>query len=217
MSSTRLINDTCAVENDLKRSVGAGNYFVGAPRQDCQTCFPANPGTFVKQVNLGPIQNDISGSKCQNVDNVEISSRLLGLSTPLTKCKEIKKPVCEKLIKKQECPRFIGTEDTRLSNPPSTLKGTGWNRWEWLCKNPQKNIFVPFDFNISNRIVAKDNHRPVIPTPINQSPSLPPLNFSDEPYVSPWMHCKPKSVCNSDESSLPSGVYWRKCDTINKY
>ena len=32
-------------------------------------------------------------------------------------------------------------EETRQSNPPCNLRGTGWNRWEWLCKNPQKHIF----------------------------------------------------------------------------
>ena len=57
-------------------------------------------------------------------------------------------------------------EDTRLSNPPCTLRGTGWNRWEWLCQDPQEEL-RPFDFNISNRIAAKDAHRPCIPIPIS--------------------------------------------------
>ena len=67
-------------------------------------------------------------------------------------------------------------ENTRLSNPPATLRGTGWNRWEWLCENPQKRSLVPFDYNINNRLVTKDNHRPLVPNPIDQSVFLPPQN-----------------------------------------
>ena len=52
---------------------------------------------------------------------------------------------------------FTSSEDTRLSNPPSTLRGTGINRWEWLCKNPQTDIEEPFDYQISSRILSKIN------------------------------------------------------------
>ena len=31
-----------------------------------------------------------------------------------------------------------------------------------------------FDFNINNRLIVKDNHRPCVPRPIDQSPALPP-------------------------------------------
>ena len=48
----------------------------------------------------------------------------------------------------------IPAEDTRLSNPSCNLRGTGWNRWEWLCLNPQEKVEVPFDYNISNRIIV---------------------------------------------------------------
>ena len=67
-------------------------------------------------------------------------------------------------------------ENTRLSNPASTLRGTGWNRWEWLCENPQKRSIVPFDLNINERLVLKDNHRPLVPKPLDQSVFLPPQN-----------------------------------------
>ena len=36
----------------------------------------------------------------------------------------------KELISFDNC--FKGSEDTRLSNPPCNLRGTGWNRWEWL-------------------------------------------------------------------------------------
>ena len=56
-------------------------------------------------------------------------------------------------------------EDTRLSNPPCNLRGTGWNRFMPLCLDPQKNILFPGDYQIPTRLIFKDNHRPCVPTP----------------------------------------------------
>jgi len=58
----------------------------------------------------------------------------------------------------------FNTEDTRLSNPPATLRGTGVNRFETLCFNPQEKIFFPGDYHVPTRLVFRDNHRPCIPS-----------------------------------------------------
>lgn len=69
----------------------------------------------------------------------------------------------------------FNTEDTRLSNPPSTLKGTGVNRFQPLCFNPQEKIFFPGEYHTSTRLVFRDNHRPCIPSlKTISAPPLPP-------------------------------------------
>ena len=68
---------------------------------------------------------------------------------------------------------FYHSVESRYSHPASTLRGTGFNRWEWLCFNPQEKAAIPFDCYIPNRILVKDNHRPCIPTPIDYRPLLP--------------------------------------------
>jgi len=57
---------------------------------------------------------------------------------------------------------FFPTEDTRLSNPSTNLRGTGWNRFNPLCKNPQENIDFPGTQQVSTRLLFKDNHRPSV-------------------------------------------------------
>ena len=57
---------------------------------------------------------------------------------------------------------FLKTNYTRLNNP-CDLKEIGINRWEWLCKNPQDNVNIPFDYFINTRTLIKDNHRPCVP------------------------------------------------------
>ena len=56
-------------------------------------------------------------------------------------------------------------DDTRLNNPASNLRGTGWNRFEALCRNPQENVTFPGAYLIPTRLVVKDNHRPVVKKP----------------------------------------------------
>ena len=50
-------------------------------------------------------------------------------------------------------------ESTLLSNPPQNLRGTGWNRFEWLCLDPQDRVLIPFDHNINNRIDVNLYHK----------------------------------------------------------
>jgi len=45
---------------------------------------------------------------------------------------------------------------THLVDPPCTLRGTGINRWEWLCENPQENVMVPFEYLVDSRHASKD-------------------------------------------------------------
>ena len=60
---------------------------------------------------------------------------------------------------------FFPTEDTRLSNPSTNLRGTGWDRFNPLCKNPQDHIDFPGTQMVSTRLLFKDNHRPSVINP----------------------------------------------------
>jgi hypothetical protein len=73
------------------------------------------------------------------------------------------RPGDNNLVNFKNC--FFPTEDTRLSNPATNLRGTGWNRFENLCKNPQEQITFPGEYMTSTRLVFKDNHRPSVVQP----------------------------------------------------
>jgi hypothetical protein len=108
---------------------------------------------------------------------IDVDSELMGITRKSTNCPSGKfipkgEDYCKTKMPK-DC-YGLSREDTKLSNPPCTLRGTGWNRWEWLCMNPQDKALIPFDFNINNRLVVKDNHRPCVPSPLDQFEALPP-------------------------------------------
>jgi hypothetical protein len=44
----------------------------------------------------------------------------------------------------------------RLTNPPCTLRATGWNRWQPMPHNPQLTFETPFDFFIPARDLDKE-------------------------------------------------------------
>ncbi len=60
---------------------------------------------------------------------------------------------------------FFPTEDTLLNNPKSTLRGTGWNRFDVLCKDPQEKVFFPIPQNENTRLMVKDSFRTAVVRP----------------------------------------------------
>jgi hypothetical protein len=79
----------------------------------------------------------------------------------------------EKLFHLTECKN--STDYTRISNPTCTLRGTGVNRFQPLCLNPQDEDrwLHPSEVGISYRMVVKDNHTPCIPNLVDPTPALP--------------------------------------------
>lgn len=75
-------------------------------------------------------------------------------------------------VNEVEKKEIIEQLDTRMTNPPSTLRGTGFNRWNWVCDGAPLS-FPEFDSSISSRILAKDYHKPIISIPVDQSSALP--------------------------------------------
>ncbi len=196
MSSNRLPYDTCAYKQQLAESIGVGVYQLGKPNNSCEPCYADDPRIMLQSQGVSISKHNL----------VDVDSELMGITRNASRCPERQyMPACDadglcgasggvnakcavgaKLcvshqknpIKYENC--FKGSRDTRLDNPPSTLRCTGWNRWEWLPLNPQDKVEIPFDFQIDTKLIAKDNHRPCIRFPMDQSQALPPQNNSTE-------------------------------------
>lgn len=206
MSFNRLKNDTCTYKYDLKQTAGPGDYMLSEPNIECLTCFQANP-----EIRLSNnIRRSTGVSTCRPHPLIDVDSEMKNIYRPATNCPSGKyrgEPFCDSLQNFPDCAEpGKKTEPTRLSNPPCTLRGTGWNRWEWLCLNPQDKALVPFDFNISGRIVAKDNHRPCIPKPLTDM-ALPP---TPQKFISPYS-------CAATAQPDHFSTQWRECQTYSGY
>lgn len=198
MSFNRLNYDTDTYRQELNQSIGPGAYAINPPPVSCTPCYPY-PSTIRLQHTGASVQKDIfmidvdselqglfrksskdpskqyvpccDGATCSTGEpcGQGVSGSCKSKEVPLKRGERFGD---QNLVHWKDC--MVPAVNTRLEDPPCTLRGTGWNRWENLCLNPQERVEVPFDWNISNRLVVKDNHRPLIPNPISQKAALPP-------------------------------------------
>lgn len=205
MSFTKLPYDSCAYTKDLQESEDVGKYMLNTPKNDCgENCFHPSPHVRLDKKNIG---------MCKNKLIVDVHSELLGLNMKLSECpskRTIDPLYCENAFLKDCENTFLAAEETKISNPPGTLRGTGWNRWEWLCTNPQDNAIVPFETNIQNKTIVKDNHRPCLPTLKNSDPVLP---NDDNVCITDKGQAFDKMYDNEEQVPF---IHWRPCCEINK-
>jgi hypothetical protein len=214
MSLNKLSYDKCSYEQVLGESLGPGFYQLTTPPNSCKPCHSTDPRIRLQSTGVS-LNRDSS--------LVDIDSELLGITRNASSCSSRKFNPYDQCLKDSklcievektpidfdDC--FINTEDTRLSNPPCNLRGTGWNRWEWLCKNPQENIEEPFDTLIDSRTLSKINHRPCVPTPIDQYEVYPDVNEKEECDTIIGI----KNTCAVPTS--PPSIQWQSLDRINNY
>jgi hypothetical protein len=196
MSFSRLNYDNCAYGKSIQESTSVGNYMLESPLNNCNECFFDSPNIRMAKSGV---------AICTKSPLIDIDSELMGLKRTASKCVKSPLPNCEQKELKSCTNTFMVSEDTKLSNPPCTLRGTGWNRWEWLCENPQKHADIPFVTMISDKTLAKDNHRPLIPNVVNTSNK-----------VSNNMSCMLDSPNIIDAQTVPF-VHWRSCEEIARY
>jgi hypothetical protein len=179
----------------------------------CSPCFADSP-----HVRVGRGAPPPGTERCSAAELVDVDSELLGITRRASRCPSKryqgegpgKMPPCKRSRRNSACDRaaelFIAPEETRLSNPPCTLRCRGWNRWEFLCRNPQELVLPAFQRDVSYRLVVKDNHRPCVTQPMDQSRSLPAPD-------APCPHgMRPESwACGRDNTTAPPSVTWTPC------
>lgn len=231
MSFNRLNYDTCEYKQNLAESIGPGDYMINKPNISCEPCYPFPPSIRLQHTGASVDMNQYMIDTDSELLGLTRKASKCPAKKYLPKCIYCKtnagepcgqgvaascKSCKDELKRGSRCPDNnlthwkdcgIPAEETRTSNPPCNLRGTGWNRWEWLCLNPQAKVETPFDWNISNRIVVKDNHRPCVPTPISPAPSLPKGGS---------ISCEPtQPVCGVP--SNPPSVHWQCTNNLNQY
>lgn len=170
-NDTRLKYDLGSYQESLARSIYPGIYQLNSPYNDCTDCgviVPDDP--FIRYQGYG--QNTCTMKKA-----VDDSTELLGLNYKNSKCNRnsytpnsYTSNGCKTKINTNTRNCAIPTESCRLSNPPCTLKETGINRYDPLFWNPQSHAIEDFDrIGINYRMVAKDNHVPLIEKPLDNN------------------------------------------------
>lgn len=215
-SLNHLRYDEGAYRADLGQSRGPGAYILETPTPHCKPCFADDARM---------IQGTSGHTECADRPLVDIDSDLMGITrkasrSPSCKFSPSSTPQC-KTITVPDCSSVVlAVQDTRLNNPASTLRCTGWNRWQWLCRDPQEHAIQEFETGIDTTILTKDNHRPLISVPLDQTVFLPPRKYENPDQSAPaW---QPPS-CGKDNEYDPNAfmnpipnMHWRSCKEVSR-
>ena len=189
MSFTRFHDDPCRIEKQLQESTGLGKYMLNTPGTGDKPYFMEDP--FIRMQKWG-------GNLRTNTINLE--SDLKGLTRETNRdC--MKKNNYEKhrvKSRQMKYPSHIpSTEQTRATNPAWQIRDLEQVDWYTLPLNPQENTCMPFQNNLSTRILEKDNFipsAPCIPTG-NQDP-IPMAPFVANPTTATKSSlCTGRNIC----------------------
>jgi len=149
--------------DDQRISTYAGRYAF-TPYRTCYETFPVNATTRIQESGNGWV----SGKW-----RTEVESDLMGVGRPSSRWRDTKL-----LYNPETNPmntagytnapdESFGNTFNRLTNPPCTLRATGWNRWQPLFHDPQATVETPFDHHIPSRDIDKYKNRTHIPAAKN--------------------------------------------------
>lgn len=179
MAHNRVRDDVGEYRQALLESTGPSRYMLNLPRARTRsTPITSDPRASVQGFPV---------AHCSKMSLIDADSELLGITRRLGLCDASKydprrdgdmcRAVASGLHVPLNQPTDLDSEDCRMSNPPCTLRGTGINRFEWLCRDPQETALPPFGTPVEERRMAKDNHRPLVESPIRDG-AVPPAPAS---------------------------------------
>ena len=161
-SMTRYKHDTAKMAENNDISTGPGRWALGVPNAYGNAAYVPNVTTINQKWGAA---HDMSSTKT----DVESDLRNLARPTVRTTCGQYQPG--EKVRTLTAMPEVeIPQTSSHLVDPPCTLRGTGINRWAWLCENPQENVMVPFEHLVDSRHSSKDAIYDQLVGPMDRSP-----------------------------------------------
>lgn len=139
--------------DDMRITSYAARYYLNPPDANCPVSFPVDA-----TIRLQASGNSWPAGKWKT----DVESDLKGINrygNRVASKKGVYDPLKNELNNTPYQPapdESFPTVFNRLNNPPCTLRGTGWNRWEALPHQPQLTFETPFDFFIPSRDLDKE-------------------------------------------------------------
>jgi hypothetical protein len=166
-SMTRYRHDNGKMIENNEISTGPGRWALGVPNAYGNAAFVATPTTINQRWGAS---HDMTSTKT----DVESDLKNLGRPTVRTTCGQYQpeqgQAIANRLTAMPEAD-FPQTA-SHLVDPPCTLRGTGINRWQWLCENPQENVMMPFEYLVDSRHAAKDAVYTAMDKPLESSKAV---------------------------------------------
>jgi len=162
MANTRINYDVCRTKKMLQQSTDPGRYILNVPGNGAKPCYMEDPQIRIQKWGANLRTNSIN-----------LESELIGLGPNtgnkrflsrdcLVKDQYQKYNVTSEQIEYPSCNNLY-TEESRAIMPAWTARDLEQVDWYTLPLNPQENTCIPFQNNVSTRILEKDYFVPDYP------------------------------------------------------
>ena len=158
---TRSKYDDFHQADDMRITSYALRYTLDKPSHQCGASFVVDPTTRIQQ-------NGAGASFPDGMYRTDVESDLKNINRVGTRirCEQMQyNPTTNQLntVPLKSVPdASFPQEFSHLTNPPCTLRSSGWNRWLSLPHQPQATFETPFDFLIPSRTLDKERCKPKI-------------------------------------------------------
>ena len=149
MANTRFYYDDCRTKKRLQESTGPGRYMLDVPGNGSNPCYIEDPQIIIQKWGANLRTNTINLESDLMGVNRQIGRDCLGKDNYKNYNVEnqaIQYPNCNNLF----------TEQSRATNPAWWYRDLEQVDWYTLPLNPQENTCMPFQNNLSTRILEKD-------------------------------------------------------------
>jgi hypothetical protein len=164
MANTRFYYDPCRTKKSLQQSTDPGRYILNVPGNGADPCYIEDPQIIIQKwganlrTNTINLESDLMGINRKTSRDCLGKDLYTNYNVPNS---AIQYPTCSNLF----------TEQSRAIMPAWTARDLEQVDWYTLPLNPQENTCLPFQNNLSTRVLEKDYHMPFQLTPLCTDPN----------------------------------------------
>ena len=171
MAFTRFKYDDCRTKKSLQQSTDPGRWVLNVPGNGDSPYYMEDPYIIPQKWGANLRTNTIN-----------LESDLLGVNRNLNrdclgKDEYQKYNVPNQAIQYPSCNQLT-TEQSRATNPAWWYRDLEQNDWQYPPLNPQANTCLPFQNNLSTRILEKDYFTPKRDCVLNETKNMLPASFN---------------------------------------
>jgi len=153
MAFTRFKYDDCRTKKSLQQATDPGRWILNVPGNGSNPCYIEDPQIIIQKWGANLRTNSINLESDLLGVNRTLGRDYLGKDNYLkfnVPNEPIEYPVCNKLF----------TDQSRATNPAWWYRDLEQVDWYYPPLNPQENTCLPFQNNLSTRILEKDYFTP---------------------------------------------------------
>jgi hypothetical protein len=171
MANTRFKYDDCRTKKALQQSTDPGRWILNVPGNGANPCYMEDPQIIIQKWGANLRTNTINlESDLRGVNRI-LSRDCLGKDNYQNynvQNQAIQYPTCVNLT----------TEQSRTTNPAWWYRDLEQTDWGYPPLNPQVNVCLPFQNNLSTRILEKDYFTPKRDCVLNETKNMLPSSYN---------------------------------------